>query len=86
MHEVLVNRLVKLTLIKSVVRRTDRLDMAIAVDRDIKPEMKQNKINVLGTMNTSTSTVRKGYLPLKRTKFSIFPSSVSKQKSCNSGS
>ena len=39
----LVNRLVKLAQEKSVVRWTDRLDMTIAVDWDIKPKTKQNK-------------------------------------------
>ena len=77
MHKVLVNPLVKLAEGKKVVRLTDRLDMAIAVDWDIKPQTKQNKINVPGTMNTSTSTERKGFLSLKRTKSSIFPNSVS---------
>ena len=36
MHEVLVNHFVKLAQEKSVVRLTDRLDMAIAVDWDLK--------------------------------------------------
>ena len=40
MHEVLVNRLVKLALEKSVVRRTDHPDMTIAVDWDVKHQTK----------------------------------------------
>ena len=36
MHEVLVSRLVKLSREKSVVRLTGRVDMAIAVDWDVK--------------------------------------------------
>ena len=40
MHEVLVNRLVKLAQEKSVVRWTDRPDMTIAVDWDIKQQNK----------------------------------------------
>ena len=42
-HEVLVNRLVKLVQQKSVVRWTDGPDMTIAVDRDIKNQTKQTK-------------------------------------------
>ena len=38
MHEELVNSLVKLAKEKSVVRQTDRLNMTIAVDWDIKPQ------------------------------------------------
>ena len=40
-HKVLVNCLVKLAQEKSVVRRTDCLDMTIAVDWDVKPQSKQ---------------------------------------------
>ena len=40
-HKVLVNLLVKLAQIKSVVWLTDRLDMTIAVDLDLKPQTKQ---------------------------------------------
>ena len=42
-HEVLVKCLIKLALEKSVVRWTDCLDMTIAVDWDVKPQIKQNK-------------------------------------------
>ena len=42
-YEVLVNRLVKLAQLKSVVRWTDRPDMAIAVDWDVKHQTKQTK-------------------------------------------
>ena len=38
MHKILVNRLVKLAQEKSVARRTDCLDMTIAVDLDVKPQ------------------------------------------------
>ena len=38
-HELLVNRLIKLVQEKRVVRLTDRLDMTIAVDRDVKPSL-----------------------------------------------
>ena len=40
-HEVLVNRLFKLAQEKSVVRWTDRLDMTIAVEWDMKQQIKQ---------------------------------------------
>ena len=40
-HKVLVNRLVKLAKEKSVVRRTDRTNMTIAVDWDIEHQTKQ---------------------------------------------
>ena len=40
-HKVLVNPLVKLAQEKSVVKWTDRLDMNIAVDWDIKIQTKQ---------------------------------------------
>ena len=43
MNKVRVNRLVKLAQEKSVFRWTDRLDMTIAVDWDIKPQTKQNQ-------------------------------------------
>ena len=46
MHEVLINRLVKLAqekLKKNVVSQTDHLDMTIAVDRDVKPQTEQTK-------------------------------------------
>ena len=46
-HKVLVNRLVKLAKEKSVVRLTDRPDMTIAVDWDIKNQIKPNKTNVI---------------------------------------
>ena len=42
-HKVLVNRLVKLAQEKSVVRWTDRPDMTIAVDWDIKHQKTQFK-------------------------------------------
>ena len=48
MHEVLINRLVKLGQEKSVVRITDGLNMTIAVDWDI---MSQTKKNLCQTMN-----------------------------------
>ena len=41
MQEVLVNHLVKLAQEKSVVRRTDPNDMTIAVDWDIKHQIRQ---------------------------------------------
>ena len=47
MHEVLVNCLVKLAQEKSVVRLTDHLDMAIAVDWDVKRKTKQTKFGAL---------------------------------------
>ena len=50
MHKVLVHCLVKLAQEKSVVRLTDHLDMAEAVDWDLKPKTKQ-------TMNNLTLTV-----------------------------
>ena len=43
MNEVLVNRLVKLAQEKSVVRLTDRPDMAIAVDWDVNHQTIQSK-------------------------------------------
>ena len=43
MHEVLVKRLVKLSQEKSVVRSTDRLNITIAVDWEVKPQTKQAK-------------------------------------------
>ena len=45
-HEVLVNRLVKLAQEKSVVWCTDRPNMTIAVDWDVKHQTKQNKQTV----------------------------------------
>ena len=42
-HEVLVNRLIKLAQKKKVVRWTDRPAMTIAVDCDIKQLNAQNK-------------------------------------------
>ena len=42
MHKVLVNGFVKLTHDKRVVRLTDRLDMTIDVDWDIKQQTKQS--------------------------------------------
>ena len=42
-HEVLVNSLVKLAQEKSVVRWTDRPDITIAVDWDVKNQTKQKK-------------------------------------------
>ena len=42
-HKVLINRLVKFALEKSVVRGTDHLDMTITVDWEIKPQAKQKK-------------------------------------------
>ena len=41
-HLVLVNRLGSLSR-NSVVRVTDRLDMAIVIDWDVKPQIKQNE-------------------------------------------
>ena len=41
MHK--VNRFVKLAQEKGVVRLTDRLDMTIAVDWDVKPQTEQTK-------------------------------------------
>ena len=43
MHEVLVNCLVKLAQEVSVVRLTDHLNMTIAVDLVVKPQIKQIK-------------------------------------------
>ena len=43
-HEVLVNRLVKLAQEKSVVTWTDRPNMTITVDRDVKNQTKQIKL------------------------------------------
>ena len=43
MHEVLVNCLVKLAQEKSVVRLTDRPNMTIAVDWDVKHQTKQKQ-------------------------------------------
>ena len=42
-HEVLVNRLVKLAQEKSMVRWTDRTDMTIAVGWDVQHQPKQTK-------------------------------------------
>ena len=42
-HSVLVNSLVKLAKEKSVARLTDRFDMAITVDWDVKPQTKDNR-------------------------------------------
>ena len=44
MHKVLVDRLDKLAQEKGVVSIIDRLDMAIAVDLDVKPQTKQTNI------------------------------------------
>ena len=41
-HEILVNRLVKLAQEKIVVRLTDGLDMTMTVDWEVKPQIKQN--------------------------------------------
>ena len=41
MHELLVNHLVMLAKEKSVVRRTDRPDMTMAVDWDFRHQTKQ---------------------------------------------
>ena len=46
MHEVLVNRLVKLAQEKSVVRSTERPDMTIAVDWDVKNQTNQPTITL----------------------------------------
>ena len=43
MHNILVNCLVKLAEEKSVVRWTDRLDVTLGVDWDVKPKTKQTK-------------------------------------------
>ena len=43
-HEVLVNRFVKLAQEKNVVRWGNHLDMKIAVDWYVKPQTKQNKM------------------------------------------
>ena len=43
-QEVLVNRLVKLAQEKSLVKRTDRPDMTIAVDWDVKHQTKQTNV------------------------------------------
>ena len=45
-HEVLVNRLVKLAQ-EIVIRWTDHFDMTIAVDWDVKPQTKQAKKGIL---------------------------------------
>ena len=45
-HKVLVNSLVKLAKEKSVVRLTDRPDMTIAVDWDVKNQTKTKEINM----------------------------------------
>ena len=45
MHKVLVNCLVKHAEEKRVFRRTDCLDMTIAVDWDVKQQNKQKKNN-----------------------------------------
>ena len=39
--------------IKSLVRSDDRLDMTIAVDCDVKPQTKQTKINLYGSVHTT---------------------------------
>ena len=46
-HKVLVNCLVKLAQEKSMVRRTDRPAMTIAVDCDVKNQIKQTNAEVL---------------------------------------
>ena len=48
MHLVLINRLGSLTR-NSVVRLTDRLDMIIVVDRDVKTQIKQTKYSTFAT-------------------------------------
>ena len=48
-HRVLVNHLVHACPKKSVVRLTDRLDMTIAVDWEIKPQTKQKKSDKMNT-------------------------------------
>ena len=45
-HEVLVNILVKLAQEKCVVKCTDRPYMTIAVDWDVKPQMKQTLLSI----------------------------------------
>ena len=52
MHEVLVNRLVKLAQEKSVVRITDRLNMTIAVDWDV---MSQTKKKLMSNYELNTN-------------------------------
>ena len=50
-HEVLVNCLVKLVQERSVDRWTDRPDMTIAVDWDVKNETKQKQLYTMHTVN-----------------------------------
>ena len=60
MHEVLVNHLVKLAQ-ENVVRLNDRLDMTIAVDRDVKSQTKQTTsitVSVTGVVRYQPSEER----------------------------
>ena len=60
-HEVLVNRLVKLTQGKSVVRLTDRADMTIAVDWDVKHQTKQTN-RCISSKNSFTTWTKLIYI------------------------
>ena len=60
MHEVLVNHLVKLAQ-ENEVRLNDRLDMTIAVDRDVKSQTKQTTsitVSVTGVVRYQPSEER----------------------------
>ena len=63
-HEVMVNRLVKLAQEKSVVTWTDCLGMAIAVDWDVKPQSIQNIRTRLGVSSIQTVNILKTYFKI----------------------
>ena len=44
LHEVLIKRIVKLAQEKRVGCRTDYLDITIAVESDVKPQTKHNRL------------------------------------------
>ena len=48
MHKILVNRLIKLAHEKGVVRRIDRPDWTIVVDRDVKQQTKPKRHTTVG--------------------------------------
>ena len=56
MHKVLVNRLFKLTQANSVAR-TDRPDMTIAVEWDVKQQNKQTNLHNLALYASATFAV-----------------------------
>ena len=70
-HEVLVNRLVKLAQEKSVVRWTDRPYMTIAVDWDVK-QTKQSLHNTWPIMENLTNTEKLDHYELIWPNFYVF--------------